>query len=72
MTNIDAIKQYLKSNNSTRYRDDCLSAMLKVYPRQQVNQICNRLFYERSIRRGKDNCASCSKYKLTNWIIALA
>ena len=65
MTNVYRVKDFLKEHQNA-YCDDCLSAILKIYPRQQVNQICReRLRGE--IRREEAECFECHKYKVVNW-----
>ncbi|SCX63449.1 hypothetical protein SAMN02787108_03258 [Lysinibacillus fusiformis] len=39
------ILKLIKSNKGYYY-DDCISETLNIKPRQQVNAICNKLFYE--------------------------
>lgn len=60
------IIEFLKNNENKRYCDDCLSAFLGIYPRQQVNQICRDLYDQGLILREKGKCSSCSKVKLVN------
>lgn len=45
--------------------DDCLSRELEIYPRQQINQIANKLVKERNFVREKRICDKCLKNKLT-------
>jgi hypothetical protein len=67
MNNSDMIIEWLKTHNR-KYCDDCLSDILHISPRQQVNQICNRLTKSHEIRRVKDSCDSCNCDKLVNYI----
>ena len=60
MTNTEAIYQKLKINAS-KMCDDCLSLELKIFPRQQVNQICNREFEKGMISRAKGVCDFCKR-----------
>lgn len=64
--NSDHIVSFLE-HNPGEYCDDCLSSILGIRPRQQVNQICNRLNDYGSIRRGRGRCSSCHKNKLVNF-----
>jgi hypothetical protein len=63
-TNVEKVEKFLK-DNPHKYCDDCLSAILKIYPRQQVNQIC-RENLRGVIRRREGECFRCEKYKLVN------
>lgn len=68
MTNREKILQFLKNNQSDHYCDDCLSNLVEIYPRQQINQICRK---SRSIVRIKgDHCCSgeCKKNKILNYV----
>jgi hypothetical protein len=44
MTNIERVLQYVRAHPGKD--DDDLSEVLNIKPRQQVNQICNRLVRE--------------------------
>lgn len=50
------------------YCDDCLSLILKIIPRQQVNQICRKMQNQGLIVREKGVCFGCSKYKTVNYL----
>ena len=66
MTHADSVENFLKGHQNA-YCDDCLSAILKIYPRQQVNQICRLKNLRGVIRRREGKCFRCEKFKLVNW-----
>lgn len=68
MSNKDKILNFLKSKKGLRYCDDCLSKILKITPRQQINRICRMLSERGRINRERGLCSQCSKYKLVNWV----
>ena len=63
MTNKDKIIDFVLKSNKILC-DDCLSEELKIYPRQQVNQIANSLKKEINFIREKKICDKCLKNKL--------
>ncbi len=65
LNNIEKIQQILL-NNKKAYCDDCLSEILSIFPRQQINQICRRLEKEGILERKTGICNSCSKKKIIN------
>lgn len=65
MNHKDDILTIIRSNKEP-YCDDCISVMLNIKPRQQVNAICNRLLDENEIVREKRCCSNCKKDKLVN------
>ena len=65
LSNTDVLVDYLEEHPGA-YCDDCLSDMLEIKPRQQINQICNRLAGQNRIVRAKARCASCGRDKLVN------
>lgn len=67
MSNAERILSFLRTKKGKQYCDDCLSACLKIYPRQQINQICRNLFDRGCISREKGSCSNCSKYKIVNF-----
>ena len=67
MSNAERILSFLRTKKDKQYCDDCLSACLKIYPRQQINQICRNLFDRGCISREKGLCSNCSKYKIVNF-----
>lgn len=67
MTNTEKIQKFLKSTSDI-YCDDCLSEVLNIQPRQQVNQICNKFKKQGDIKREVKQCSYCSKDKLVNFI----
>ena len=67
MSNAERILSFLRTKKDKQYCDDCLSACLKIYPRQQINQICRNLFDRGCISREKGSCSNCSKYKIVNF-----
>ena len=62
------ILNFLRDNRGKQYCDDCLSGLLGIYPRQQVNQICRNLYNRGLIFRDRGECSHCSKTKLVNSI----
>lgn len=66
MTNQDIVEQFLRTNRH-EYCDDCLSELCKVYPRQQIYQICS---YRSSIIKRHDSgiCFQCGSKKITRSI----
>lgn len=66
MTNTEIIYTFLKSNYQ-QYCDDCLSEILNITPRQQVNQICNNS--ENGISSDENGkCYKCKKIKKIRYI----
>ena len=63
-TQAEIVEKFLREHPH-KYCDDCLSAILKIYPRQRVNQIC-REDLRGVIRRREGECFMCEKYKLVN------
>ena len=66
-TNENKILNFLK-NNKGGYCDDCLSEILGIHPRQQVNQICRKLHDRQKMTRIKSEWCKCFKIKTTNQI----
>jgi len=66
LENKQKLLNFLFSDKTDHYCDDCLSDILKIKPRQQVNQLCNKLKVEKMITREKSQCKNCSKDKLIN------
>jgi len=67
MTNIERILDFLISTRKNLC-DDCISQMCNIYPRQQVNQICNKKISSSLITK-KEKCSNCNKIKLTRNVI---
>ncbi|WDU81549.1 MarR family transcriptional regulator [Lysinibacillus sp. G01H] len=65
MSNVQIVQNFINSENDL-YCDDCLSEKLDIKPRQQVNQICNKLKKQGLLKREVKQCSSCSKDKLIN------
>lgn len=65
MSNIKIVQSFINSNKDS-YCDDCLSEILDIKPRQQINQIRNRLKTQGFIKREIRECCYCSKDKLVN------
>ena len=66
MTNQNIVEWFLKTNRH-EYCDDCLSELCKVYPRQQVHQICS--YRSSSIKRHDSGiCFHCESKKITRSI----
>ena len=66
MSNKEAIINFLINKKKKRYCDDCLSKILEIYPRQQVNQISRNLAGKGHVNRERGLCFNCSKYKIVN------
>lgn len=60
----EKIYKYLQSNDFIC--DDCLSEVLSIRPRSQVNYLCNGLYRKKRIHRRRDVCSVCGKYKFIN------
>lgn len=68
MSNSDKILEYLRNNNQN-ICDDCLSKILEISPRQQINQICNNLYKKGLLIREKNReCIVCQLRKITNTV----
>lgn len=65
MNNIEIVLDYIYKAKKG-YCDDCLSSLLNITPRQQINQICNRLERDGDIIREKKICPDCNKDKWIN------
>src|SRR5438093_703745 len=68
VSNSDTILEFLENNRPGRFCDDCISTKAGVKPRQQVNQICNRLSTRGTLVRGEGSCTTCGGSKVTNGI----
>jgi len=66
-TNLENVYEFLLKNKDNGYCDDCLSYELNIRPRQQINQICRMLEYDKKIQRIKSYCHKCNKQKLSNF-----
>jgi biotin operon repressor len=66
MSNKEVVLSFIRKSDKDFYCDDCLSDILNITPRQQVNQKCNQLKDENVIIRVKEQCFHCSKDKLVN------
>jgi Holliday junction resolvase-like predicted endonuclease len=62
---LDFLSDDVQKNNG--YCDDCISDLLKIKPRQQVNQICHNLLGMGKLSRIKSVCKSCKKQKILNF-----
>lgn len=67
MNNADAILDYLHEKKAPLC-DDCLSTILAITPRQQINSICRSLSGRNAIHRDKGTCSACSSYKIVNHV----
>lgn len=65
-TNRNKILDFLEDKAEDKYCDDCLSEVLNITPRQQVNQMCRPLANEGKITRRKSSCSRCGRVKLCN------
>ncbi|MCM3359245.1 hypothetical protein [Psychrobacillus sp. MER TA 171] len=70
MSNMKIVQNFINTTNDL-YCDDCLSEVLVIKPRQQVNQICNKLKTQGIIKREIKQCCYCSKDKLVNLKISI-
>lgn len=63
-TNITTIKRNLRNEQGSYYYDDCLSEILDIRPRQQVNQVCKCFKQKKALDRVKGPCdiASIQKF----------
>ena len=68
-TNRERVLSILKSEANEGLCDDCISSHLEIYPRQQVNQICNDLKRQGKIDRKESMCNKCRKLKLCNFLV---
>ncbi|MEM5009295.1 hypothetical protein WKH57_01110 [Niallia taxi] len=66
MTNTEVVLKHIIMNPSQFYCDDCLSEILSITPRQQINQICRKLEKGNTLIRVVDQCSNCSKDKILN------
>jgi reverse gyrase len=69
MTNSEIVLNFIKDHRTHTYCDDCLSDVLHIHPRQQINQICNNLKNSKVLERNKEQCHYCSEHKLVNKLI---
>jgi hypothetical protein len=65
VSNIDNVLDFLIKEDK-KWCDDCLSKILFITPRQQVNQICNRLKNTGLVKRYGNECSNCKKVKMIN------
>ena len=65
MKNKDKVIDFLSRHKLSKYCDDCLSTLLKIFPRQQINRICREKI-QGSIVREKSTCSKCTKNKIVN------
>jgi hypothetical protein len=68
LVNRNKILDFLKVEGGNSYCDDCLSAKLEIFPRQQVNQICRQLHIRGIISRELGTCSGCGKNKTINYV----
>lgn len=61
MTNTEIVSEFILKGN--KYCDDCLSEVLDIKPRQQINQIVRKLEKENGYNRDIRQCYNCSKDK---------
>ena len=64
MTNEQAIIDGVRSGRFAGRCDDCMESALDIHPRQQVNQIANRLRDDGVVNRPTMDCAACGKWKI--------
>lgn len=63
MTAIETIRKFLNENPTQAYCDDCLSALLKIKPRQTVQQKTSALAKIYPFHRFSGRCARCKAIK---------
>ena len=68
-TNRERVLGILKSGANEGLCDDCISSHLEIYPRQQVNQICNDLKRQGKVDRKESLCNKCRKLKICNFLV---
>jgi hypothetical protein len=61
MTALDKIIDHLNSNQGHAFCDDCLSAILSITPRQQVQQKTFKLAKKSRYQREAMRCARCGE-----------
>lgn len=61
-SNFSKVYSYLFQTKEA-YCDDCLSLLIGIKPRQQINQICNRNTNV-ICRNDYERCCNCNKYKI--------
>ena len=64
MTAMENIDRFLCQNVGNAYCDDCLSSVLKIMPRQQVQQKTQYLANDHRFRRSPGRCERCGADKL--------
>lgn len=65
MNNSEKVTEYLKAEENN-ICDDCLSKLLNIKPRQQINQICNKFKDNNILLRIKGECKICKSLKIIN------
>lgn len=65
MTNAERILGHLQALSGA-VCDDCLSDILKIRPRQQVNHRARDLYKMGKIDRRRTTCSRCERTKLVN------
>ena len=65
MTNREKVQAFINESEHP-ICDYCLSKVLSIESRNEVNQICNDLKYEGEITRENGTCIFCEKAKLLN------
>jgi hypothetical protein len=63
MTALEKIQDFLRREPSRPHCDDCLSAVLTVKPRQQVQQKTSSLADDNRFWRGQGTCGRCGGNK---------
>jgi hypothetical protein len=61
MTALEKIEDFLRQNPGQPYCDDCLSAVLNIKPRQQVQQKTRQLAKDNRFWRQAGVCSRCEK-----------
>jgi hypothetical protein len=61
MTALENIEDHLRRNLGSAYCDDCLSDILNIRPRQQVQQKTSSLAKDNRFWRGLRRCARCGE-----------
>ena len=70
MSNADIILEFLEHDRARQFCDGCISKQLGIKPRQQVNQVCNKLSKQGAIHRADGTCARCGGSTKVNALAA--
>lgn len=65
MSNAESIIRHLKTGGDSLC-DDCLSTVLNIQPRQQVNMLCHQMAGVGTVSRAQGVCSRCKRGKIVN------